>query len=74
MGDYKHKYIVELELVFNNHLLQASYYTQASQGPLRPYKQTWLEERRSFRRGLPTTTSTKTSGDQVAFHCGRSLI
>ena len=31
MADYKHKYIVELELVFNNHLLQASYYTQAFQ-------------------------------------------
>ena len=29
--DYKQKYIVEFELVFNIHLLQASYYTQASQ-------------------------------------------
>lgn len=36
----------------------------------RPHKQTGMEKRRTFRRRLPTTTSTKTGGNKIAFYCG----
>ena len=54
---------------FAGELLQPSFTSS-----FRPHKQAWLEERRSFRRGLSTTTPTKTGGDKITFHCGRWLI
>lgn len=68
---WKDQQVIEMSSFFCSFvgkLLQSSI-----RSPIRPHKQTWLEARRTFRRRLPTTTSTKTGGNKIPFHCGRWL-
>ena len=55
-----------LVVCFVGKLLQPSF-----RSPFRSYKQTRLEERGTFRRGLSATTSAKVGRNKIAFHCGR---